>query len=152
MKKIFIALIMTITVWASEYSIGQIIAPMKLNDQFGAMHNIAKIPHTIIMTFEKEPSSIINKFLSNKPKDYLQKNNAIFIADISQMPAFVTKMYALPAMQKYNYDVLLIEDEDLGLRFPSDEGKITIIKTDNSMIKNIEYTDDISKLEHILKQ
>ncbi len=146
MRKIILLLALSIGLFASEYKVGDTISPMKLVDQFGVLHSLDRTPKTIIMTFEKEPSSKVHKFLATKPNDFLATNNATFIAEISQMPAFVTKMFALPKMRTYNHPILLINDENLGERFPAEEGKITIIRSENGKIKSINFVSNIIAL------
>jgi len=152
MNKIFFILLSTVIMWANEYQAGQSIKPVILNDQFGATHKIVKMPQTIIVTFEKEPSDILNEYLSKQSQGYLEKNDAVYIADISQMPAFVTKTFALPKMKEYNYKVLLITDENEGALYPYQEGQITIIKMDNNRIKSIQFTDKSSQLNKIIEK
>jgi len=153
MNKIFFILLSTaVMALANEYRVGQSIKPVILNDQFGATHKIAKMPQTIIITFEKEPSGILNEYLSKQSEGYLEKNNAVYIADISGMPAFVTKSFALPKMKKYNYKVLLITDENEGALYPYKEGQITIIKLDNNRIKSIKFTDKSSQLNEMIEK
>lgn len=152
MKKIFLILLSTVIMWANEYQIGQTINTIILNDQFGTMHNIDKMPRTIIMTFEKEPSDVLNEYLSKLPEGYLEKNDAIFIADISGMPAFVSKSFALPKMREYKYKVLLITDENEGAMYPYQEGQITIIKIENNRIKSINFTDKLSQLNKMIEK
>ncbi len=137
---------------ANEYQAGQSIKPIILNDQFGATHKIARIPRTIIITFEKEPSDILNEYLSKQSEGYLEQNNAIYIADISQMPAFVTKSFALPKMKEYKYKVLLITDENEGALYPYQEGQITIIKMENDRIRSISFTDKSSQLNEMIEK
>jgi hypothetical protein len=138
--------------WANEYQIGQTINSIILNDQFGTIHNIDEMPRTIIMAFEKEPSAVLNEYLSKQSEGYLEKNNAIFIADISGMPAFVSKSFALPKMREYKYKVLLITDENEGAMYPYQEGQITIIKTENNRIKSINFTDELSQLNKMIEK
>ncbi|MGW8168490.1 MAG: hypothetical protein ACWGHH_00540 [Sulfurovaceae bacterium] len=153
MNKIFFILISTIViVFANEYQVGQSIKPVILNDQFGAIYNIDKMPRTIIITFEKEPSDVLNEYLSKQSEGYLEKNNAVFIADISGMPAFVSKSFALPKMKEYKYKVLLITDENEGAMYPYQEGQITIIKTENDRIKSINFTDKLSQLNKMIEK
>ncbi len=151
-KIFFILLSAVIMVSANEYQVGQSIKPIILNDQFGATHKIPKIPRTVIVTFEKEPSGILNEYLSKQSERYLEKNNAIYIADISQMPAFVTKSFALPKMKEYKYQVLLITDENEGAMYPYQEGQITIIKMEDNRIKSIKFTDKSSQLNEMIEK
>lgn len=152
MKKIFLILLSTVIMWANEYQIGQTINTIILNDQFGTTHNIDKMPRTIIMTFEKESSDVLNEYLSKLPEGYLEKNNAVFVADISGMPAFVSKSFALPKMREYKYKVLLITDENEGAMYPYQEGQITIIKIENNRIKSINFTDKLSQLNKMIEK
>ncbi|MDD3774365.1 MAG: hypothetical protein PHV08_00220 [Sulfurovaceae bacterium] len=153
MNKIFFILIsVAVMISANEYQAGQSIKPIILNDQFGATHKIARIPRTIIITFEKEPSDILNEYLSKQSEGYLEQNNAIYIADISQMPAFVTKSFALPKMKEYKYKVLLITDENEGALYPYQEGQITIIKMENDRIRSISFTDKSSQLNEMIEK
>ncbi len=153
MNKIFFILIsVAVMISANEYQTGQSIKPIILNDQFGATHKIAKMPSTVIITFEKEPSNILNEYLLKQSEGYLEKNNAIYIADISQMPAFVTKSFALPKMKEYKYKVLLITDENEGALYPYQEGQITIIKMENDRIRSISFTDKPSQLNEMIEK
>jgi len=151
-KIFFIFMSMVIIVLANEYQVGQTMNPIILNDQFETAHKIDKMPHTIIMTFEKEPSDILNEYLSKQSQGYLEKNDAIYIADISQMPTFVTKTFALPKMREYKYKVLLITDENEGVKYPYQEGQVTIIKTENHRIKSIKFTDKLSQLNEMIEK
>lgn len=146
MKQIITLILVSIFAFGSEYKVGDTISPMKLVDQFGVLHSLDKTPATIIMTFEKEPSNLAHKFVASKPKDYMKENNAVYIAEISGMPTFVTKMFALPKMRTYNHPVLLITDELVGERFPAREDKITIIRSENGKIKSINFVSNITSL------
>jgi hypothetical protein len=71
----------------------------------------------------------------------LKKHNAVFIANISEMPSIITKLFALPKMKKYKHDVLLIYDEE-DKRFMQKEDKSTVYKLENGVIKSITYVEE----------
>ena len=73
-----------------------------------------------------------------KEKGFLETNNAVFIADISGMPSLITKFFALPKMKKYNYNVLLIYDEE-EKRFLKKEEKLTVYKLVNGVVTSVQY-------------
>ena len=105
MRKIIMLLCLSAFAIGSEYKVGDTMSPMKLVDQHGILHSLDKTPRTIIMTFEKEPSAKVHKFLASKPNDFLKTNGATYIAEISGIPAFASKMFALPKMRTYNHPV-----------------------------------------------
>ncbi len=151
MKKLITILLLTIWLFANEYSIGEKIEPINLKDQFDKDHNISKLPTTIIISFEKESSYMFNEYMKDKNNDFLADNNMLFLADISQMPSFVTTNFALPKMREYNYLVLLINDENTAFKYPYREDKLTIIKLDNDKIKSIDFVSDLKELENSLQ-
>lgn len=152
MKKLIIIALLTITIFANEYKVGEKLEPINLKDQFNKEHNISKLPKTIVIAFEKESSYVFNEYMKNTNTNFLIKNNILFLADISQMPSFVTTTFALPKMRKYNYDVLLINEEDTAFKYPYKEDKLTIIKLQNNTIQSINFASSVSELEKYLSK
>lgn len=56
------------------------------------------------------------------------------------MPSIITKMFALPKMRSYKHNILLIYDEEDN-RFKSKEGKSTLYRLKDGVIKSITYID-----------
>lgn len=139
MKLLVLLFFLLASVSASVLRVGEQIGDLTLSDQFGIAHKLDHSSHTFIIVFDRELSGKFNEYLVKRPKGYLKTKNALFIADISQMPTFIAESFALPKMKQYGYDVLLIRDEALSFRFPYSENQITIIKTDNGKILSITF-------------
>lgn len=153
MKKIIISfLLIVISVWGAAYKVGQSIQPLTLKDQFGKIHALKEMPHTLIMVYEKGTAARVNEYLAAQDKGYLRGHNASFIADISGMPTFISTAFAIPKMQKYPYTVLLIDDEELGLKFPGQEEKITVMKIKGNLIQSIDYVSTADELKKAIEQ
>ena len=95
---------------------------------------------------------MVNEYLAAQGKGYLARYNAAFIADISQMPNFITKAFALPKMQKYPHTVLLIQDEELGLKFPAEEEKVTVMTFKGNFLRSVQYVDSAAELKQVIEQ
>lgn len=152
MKKIILAVVLAASVWAAPYSVGQSVTPLDLKDQFGKRHALKVMPRTLIMAFEKGTGATVNEYLAAQGKGYLEKNNAVFIAEISQMPNFITQAFALPKMQKYPHTVLLIQDEELGLKFPAEDEKITVMTFKGNFLRSIRYISSAAELKQAIEQ
>lgn len=152
MKKIVMAVLVAASIWAAPYSVGQSVSPLDLNDQFGKRHSLKVMPHTLIMAFEKGTGATVNEYLAAQGKGYLAKVNAAFIADISQMPNFITQAFALPKMRKYPHTVLLIQDEEQGLKFPAEEEKITVMKFRGNFLTKIEFVTTAAEIKQAIEQ
>lgn len=152
MKKVMILLFMAMSLWAAPYKVGQSVMPLDLNDQFGKRYTLKMMPKTLIMAFEKGSGATVNEYLTAQEKGYLAKNKAAFVADISQMPKFITESFALPKMRKYTHTVLLIQDEEQGLNFPYQEDKITVMKFRGNFLTKVEFIETAEQLKKAIEQ
>jgi len=152
MKKVIILLMVALSVWAAPYKVGQSVMPLDLNDQFGKRLTLKAMPKTLIMAFEKGTGATVNEYLTVQEKGYLSKNKAAFVADISQMPKFITESFALPKMRKYTHTVLLIQDEEQGLNFPYQEDKITVMKFRGNFLTKVEFIETTAELKKAIEQ
>ena len=152
MKKVIMILLAALSLAAAPYKVGQSVMPLDLSDQFGKRVTLKVMPKTLIMAFEKGTGATVNEFLTVQEKGYLAKNKAAFVADISQMPKFITESFALPKMRKYTHRVLLIQDEQQGLNFPAQEGKITIMKFRGNFLTKIDFVDNEADLKQAIEQ
>jgi len=135
---------LTTALFSNSFDLNSNIGSFDLKDQFEKKHTVNADVKTIIFSAEKETSAGLNEFLSSKEKGFLETNNAVFIADISGMPSIISYLFALPKMKKYNYNVLLIEEEN-DKRFSKKEENLTVYTLEDGVIKNIQYiaTKDI---------
>ncbi len=147
LKKLLILALFTLSLYANSFEVNQDIGSFSLPNQFDEKQTIDSSIKTIIVSFEKGTGKDINQFLSTKDKDFLKNHHAAFIANISGMPSIITKMFALPKMRDYKHSVLLIYDEE-DKRFVSQEGKSTLYRLENGVIKSISYItkEDLEKI------
>ncbi len=149
-RKLILSILLSTLVYSSSLKLNDKISNFSLTDQFDRIHTITSEVSTIVITFEKETLNSVNDFLSKKERDFLEKNNAIFIANISCLPNIFTRMFTLPKLRDYKYSILLIYDEK-SAKFFEVENKITVYSIENGIVKEIKYLNSISELEEILK-
>ena len=149
-RKLILSILFSTLAYSSSLKLNDKISNFSLTDQFDRIHTITSEVSTIVITFEKETLNSVNDFLSKKERDFLEKNNAIFIANISCLPNIFTRMFTLPKLRDYKYSILLIYDEK-SAKFFEVENKITVYSIENGIVKNIRYLNSIFELEEILK-
>lgn len=152
MKKVIAVLLTALSLWGAPYKVGQSVMPLDLNDQFGKRYTLKVMPKTLVMAFEKGTGATVNEYLGAQEKGYLAKNKAAFVADISQMPKFITETFALPKMRKYNHTVLLIQDEEQGINFPYQEDKITVMKFRGNFLTKVDFVSTADELKKAIEQ
>ncbi|WP_321469519.1 hypothetical protein [Halarcobacter sp.] len=138
--KILITLFLFINLsFASSLKIGDDLSSLKVEDQFDKILEINKNIKKIIIVFSKDKGDEIKSFLETNP-NYLKTNNALYFADVSAAPKFVTNLFMVPKFKKYNYSIGLIRDEKVAESFPKkDENNLTIIELEENKISSIKY-------------
>lgn len=149
-KNIILTIALSVYLMANQFNIDQKIGSFALSDQFDKIYTIDNMVKTLIVSFEKDTGKDVNEFLAAQKVDFLEKNNAVFIANISGMPSIITSLFALPKMKKYKHSILLIYNEN-DKRFLQKSEKTTVYKIDNGVIKSINFISSKDELEKIFK-
>ncbi len=110
----------------------------KVQDQFDKELTVTQNTKKLIVAFSKEKGGEIKKYLDANP-NYLQNENAIYIADVSAAPSFVTSLFMLPKFKEYPYSMGVVRDEKFAAQFPKQEEMITIIHIENFVVSKIEF-------------
>jgi hypothetical protein len=156
MNKFFAALTLSVAVLSA--------APLKIDSPLSILESFKyetpqgrqmKIPNKtklVIVAFEKDTGALVNEYLNTQSPFYLPKNNTIFIADINKMPAIVTNMFALPKLQKYKHLIYLHYSDKLQDAVPNKEQKITLLRVEDSKIKEISYISTVLELKTAIEK
>ena len=150
LRKLILSILISIFANGSTLKIDDKISTFSLANQFDKIHTITSEISTIIVTFQRETSNLVNDFLSSKNSDFLDLNHAIFINDISCVPSVVVKMFTIPKMRDYKYDILLIYKEN-SKKFLEEENKITVYLLEKGFVKEVKYISTKYELEKVFK-
>lgn len=150
LKKLILFILICVYTNASTLKIDDKISSFSLTNQFDKIHRITGEISIIIVTFQKETTNLVNEFLSTKNSDFLDKNNTIFVSNISAIPSIVVKMFTIPKMRDYKYDILLIYNEN-SKKFKEEDDKITVYFIENGFVKDIKFISSIYQLEGVFK-
>lgn len=143
-------LILVSTLFA-ETKVGDAFPKLTLVDQFDEKTEIKqKGSTTLLLSFEKDVSSDIKKYIATKEKGFLVKNNIMYISDISSMPSLITSWVAIPKMKKFTFKISLIYDEKEALSISRKEKKVTVVTLKNNRIEKILFVKP-KALDTILK-
>ncbi len=121
---------------------------MELKDQHDQAVVISEQTNLILFAAGKSTSALMSKTLEELPPSTLKDKKAIYVADISGMPGFITKMVAIPKMQKRPYTIAVLKDDVQSKRFPQKDDAITIVKLKGGKVTEINF---VAKQEEITK-
>ena len=99
MKILLITLLLVSALFA-EIKVGDSFPKLTLEDQFSKKTEVTqKGSATLLLSFEKDVSADIKKYIGTKEKGFLEVHNIMYISDISTMPSLITRMFVLPKMK-----------------------------------------------------
>jgi hypothetical protein len=151
--KFFVVLLLSLLpVWAQAVEVGERVAPWTLLDQFDQAYTLNDQAQILLVARSMDAAKLVDVALQGQPKDYLDVRHAVFIADIQRMPRLIAKLFAVPAMQAYNYRVMLDRDARVVPRYPGAVDKVLWLQLDDGkLITQREYSS-AAELRQALEQ
>jgi hypothetical protein len=121
---------------------GERLAPWTLLDQYEQPYSLDDGLQVLLVARSMEGGKLVNAALEGQPKGYLEARHAVFVADISRMPALVSSLFAVPAMRDYNYRVLLDRESRVVSRYPGDESRVLWLRLEQGkLLEQREFGD-----------
>ncbi len=149
-KKFLFTVLLGLSAIANSLTVGSSLPTLTIKDQFEKDHVVDASVKTIVFSASKTEGATIKDFLLTKDKDFLAKNNLVYVADITGMPSIITTLFAMPKMKEYPFSVLLVDEANKGL-FAVKEDMISVISLENSKITDIKYVKTAEELAAIFK-
>lgn len=131
---------------------GSTLEPWTLQDQFEKAHSLDDSTRVLLVARDMDGSKLVKAALAERPKGYLEARHALFLADISRMPALISRLFAVPAMRDYSYPVLLDRDAAIASRYASDEGKVLWVRLEQRRVLETRQLDSPVALRIALEQ
>ena len=142
----------TLSAIAQPYEKGQSVEVFTAPDQHGTPFSLQPAEtRFLLISHDMAAGKKANAALSVLGKDHLPGKKAVYIANIHGMPG-IGRFFAIPKMKKYAHRIILLDDADLIAKFPTQEGKVTILKLTSGRIQSISYWNPESEpVDNFLK-
>lgn len=141
-----LALALSLAVDAAPVLPGAVFPVLALEDQHGKTVSTSASTRLVLFAADKAASDLINEVLAARPAGVLDGLGAVYFADISAMPALVTRMFALPALREMPFAVGLGRDANQLADLPRQKGAATIVRLLDGKVVNIEYARNAGQL------
>ena len=142
-KKFF--LLISLTFFASllhaELKTGDAFPAFTVQDQHEVEYTLEPGVRYLLVSFSMPMGKAANKYLEQKGQEFLDGNNAVYLADIHGMP-WIGRKFALPKMKKYPHRILLGDSDDLLTDYPQEDDRLTVFKFGEDLtIESIHFWD-----------
>ncbi|MCF5050487.1 FAD/FMN-containing dehydrogenase [Pseudomonas syringae] len=152
MKFSLALLLILLPACAQAIEVGERVAPWTLLDQFDQAYTLNDQAQVLLVARSMDAAKQVDAALQGQPKGYLEARHAVFVADIQRMPRLIAKLFAVPAMQAYNYRVMLDRDARIAPRYPAAVDKVLWLQLNNgTLVAQREYST-ATELRQALEQ
>ncbi len=135
---------------AEPLAAGAAMPPLRLTDQHDAAWELGPTVRILLVTHDMDGGAIVRETLGDTPQATLDAAGVAYVADVSGMPALVSRLMAVPRMRKRPYRVLLDRDGAATRDVPSEKGRVTVVRLDGGTVASIEQVGDREALRRIL--
>ena len=125
----------------APYAAGDLLPQLDLKDQHDQARAVDGEVRFLLFSRDMDGGGVIRDALAASDGQLLQDASAVYVADISGMPAFVRRMFALPGLRRRPYPILLDPDGSKTSRIPSAAGKATVLGLTRLRIRDVRFVD-----------
>lgn len=131
---------------------GERLLPWTLLDQFDKAYTLDQQARILLVARNMTGAKLLKAALEGKPKGFLEARQAVFVADVSRMPAVISTLFAVPAMRDYHYRVLLDSQSRVASRYPAAEDQVLWLDLDRGVLRDSRTFTDAQALRQALEQ
>ncbi len=141
------------TAWAAPLIAGAALPTLTLKDQHDKPVAIPADTRWVLFSAEKAVSDMVGSVLSAEPAGVMGRAHLVYVADLSAMPAMMTRMFALPKLRELPYSIALVRDAaDVAqvADLPRQPGAATLLRLDNGRIAQVTAVGNAADLRAAL--
>lgn len=121
--------------------------PSALQDQHGQPWALAADTRLLLFASGRKAANLMEAALQDLPADHLPRHGALYLADLSKMPAFITRTFALPAMRKLPFRIGLVNDESLLAAWPRPQPEVVwLITLRQGVVQKLEEAKTVADI------
>ena len=114
-RAVTLCLLLLLPVWAARLHAAPLVpgAPtptITVQDQHGKPVRVDASTQRLLFTAERGVNDMVSKVLAAQPVGVLDRQQAVYVADITAMPSIVTRLFALPRMRELPFSMGLVRD------------------------------------------
>ena len=144
------AIFLAVSASAEPYRVGASLAPLSLQDQHDEEQRLDASVQVVLFSRDMAGGDLLEAALEESPKGWLPQHHVLYVADIHGMPALIARMFAIPSMRKRPYPMLLDRDGEATARFPSEEGKATLLFLEDLRIQRLFFASSSAEIRRAL--
>jgi hypothetical protein len=143
-------LVSPLTLLAGPVEVGQPLPALTLKDQHDQAWQIGADTKLVLFAAGRKASNLAQAVLSAQPKGFLEQRKAVYMADMSRMPGFVTRTFALPSLREQPFRVGVSLDERVLADWPAQPDAVLLIDLEQGRVSRTRAAGSETELRAAL--
>jgi len=131
---------------AEPYAANSVLPKIELPDQHGAPRAIDDSVRVVIYTRDMTAGDMVKRAIEKAGADPFSTNGAVYVVNLSGMPSVIRGLFAMPAMRRRPYAVLVDEEGAKTADFPSADGRPTVLVLDKLKVTSASNPSSVDEL------
>ena len=144
------SLLLPLALFAGPVEVGQPLPALTLKDQHDKAWQIEVDTKLVLFAAGRKASNLALAVLSAQPRDFLEQRKAVYLADMSRMPGFVTRTFALPSLREQPFRVGVSLDERVLADWPAQPDAVLLIDLEQGRVSRTRSAGSEAELRTAL--
>jgi hypothetical protein len=147
------ALALPMTADAGPLAAGSAMPALSLSDQHDKPAPVGPATRWVVFTAEKPVSDMVSAVLAAEPAGTVDRLRLVYVADISGMPAMVTRMFALPKLRELPFPIALVREPGQVAQvsdIPRTAGSATVLHLEDGRVAQVATVREAPELRALL--
>jgi hypothetical protein len=131
---------------------GDRVEPFRLEDQHGVPHEVDATRRAVLLTRDMDGGGHVREALAEGGAERLARAGAVYVADVSRMPALVRRLLAEPRMRGRPYPILLDRTGEVSAAWPGQAGRVTLVVLDRLEVRAVHSLDTAEAVRSALDE
>ncbi|MBK1679586.1 hypothetical protein [Rhodocyclus tenuis] len=139
-----------LTAGAEPLAPGTALPALLLEDQNGKPVQIDAETRIVIFSAGMAASDLVKEVLRGEPAGTLERLHAVYLSDISAMPALITRMIALPKLRELPFPIGLGREAAQLADLPRQTDAATVLHLQDGKLTAVDYAKDAAQLRQAI--
>ena len=131
---------------AEPYAVGSTLPRIELPDQHGEARVIDDSLRAVVFSRDMKAGDVVKAAVEKAGPELFDRNSAVYVVDVKGMPAIIRTLFAMPAMRRRPYK-LLVDDEGVKTAdFPGGATYPTVLVLEKLRVTSVTYPTTAEEL------
>lgn len=131
---------------ADPYGVESVLPGIELPDQHGEARTIDDSVRAIVFSRDMKAGNVVKAAVEKAGPDLFDRNAAVYVVDVQGMPSLIRALFAMPAMRRRPYRLLVDEDGVKTADFPGGATTPTVLVLDKLRVTAVRFPTSADEL------